>query len=195
MADNAIGFVLGEYNTDYELIIDPTLVYSSFIGADATEESVSMAVDNSANAYVCGSTVSANFPVTAGGYDVQLNGTGTSSIYSDAFVTKLDPTGSTNLYTTFIGGDSYEQAFSIQVDASNQAYIVGMTYSNNFPTNGTVAALQPTYGGAGDAFIFKLNAAGSSDLYSTYFGGVNEDMAIKIRLTSTNQVCMTGYTY
>ncbi len=146
------------------------LVYSTYLGGSLRDNGSAIAVDAGGNAYVTGSTDSHDFPVTAGAYQQ------THRSMSDAFVTKLGPTGSTLAYSTFIGGDNLDQAYAIAVDAAGSAYITGNTDSIDFPT--TALAFQPHHAGAdfsGDAFVTKLNSAGSALVYSTYLGGSGDD--------------------
>jgi hypothetical protein len=123
-------------------------------------------VDSTGSAYVTGRTGSANFPTTAGAFQ-----TTPTSLY-DAFVTKINPAGSALVYSTYLGGSDVTAADGIAVDGSGNAYISGFTGAG-FPT--TAGALQTNYAGNGDAFVTKLNAAGSGLIYSTYLGGTGTD--------------------
>jgi len=105
--------------------------------------------------------MSSDFPTTAGAFDTSFNG----GIY-DAFVTKLNPSGSALVYSTFLGGSSSEMAFNIALDASGEAYVTGYTYSSDFPT--TAGAFDTIYKGNYDAFVTKLNPSGSALVYSTF---------------------------
>src|SRR5207302_298454 len=140
------------------LIIDPVLSYSTYLGAGAGEFGFGIAVDAAGNAYVTGFTASFDFPTTAGAF--QPTGRG------GAFVTKLDPTGSALVYSTYLGGNTYDWGFGIAVDSGGNAYVAGMTFSANFPT--TAGAFQPA--ASGGAFVTKLNPSGSALVYSTYLG-------------------------
>src|SRR5439155_500280 len=121
----------------------------------------------SGNAYVTGRTQSTNFPTTAGAF--QTTGGGTE----DAFVTKLNPTGSLLVYSTYLGGSGFDEGFGIAVDTLGNAYVTGLTLSTNFPT--TAGAFQTTLGGTEDAFVTKLNPTGTGLVYSTYLGGSDFD--------------------
>jgi hypothetical protein len=126
-----------------------------------------IAVDSSGSAYVAGLTISPNFPITAGAAQPSIGGSG------DAFVSKLNPSGSALVYSTFIGGGLYEEARGLAVDASGQAIVTGYTTSTNFPT---ANAHQGAYGGgSADAFVVKLSAAGTAFVYSSYLGGSSDD--------------------
>src|SRR5207245_524773 len=147
------------------LIIDPLLVYSTYLGGANNDNASAVAVDAAGNAYVTGITASAtNFPTTAGAFQM------TSAGGSDAFVTKLNPTGSALVYSTFLGGGDNDNAAAVAVDAAGNAYVTGITSSTAFPT--TAAAFHTTFrGGGSDAFVTKLNPTGSALVYSTFLGG------------------------
>jgi hypothetical protein len=123
-------------------------------------------VDSAGHAYVTGSTNSTNFP-TKNALQPAYGGNG------DAFVAKLDPTGSALIYSTYLGGSGGDAGYGIAVDSAGSTYVTGITYSTDFPTKNP---LQPAYGGNGDAFVSKINPTGSALVYSTYLGGGgNED--------------------
>ena len=140
----------------------------------------SIALDSEGNAYITGSTDSNNFPVTQGAYQTANNG----DYYADAFVTKLNSTGSGLIYSTYLGGDGNDQVNSVALDSEGDVYITGYTGSNNFPV--TQGAYQTTKGSGynEDAFVTKLNSTGSGLIYSTYLGGNNSDGGYSIVLDS-----------
>jgi len=168
---NRIGFELGSYDKSRKLIIDPVLSYSSFLGGSSDDFAYATAVDTAGNIYVAGGTTSADFPLssmplqgTYGGADSNSQG-----VTGDVFVSKLDPTGKTLLYSTYVGGTADENAYGIAVDSTGNAYLTGATNSADFPV--TTGALQTSFGGGpNDVFIFKLNPTGSALVYSTYLG-------------------------
>ena len=161
-----------------------TLLYSTYLGGSGDDSGFGIAVDSAGNAYVTGDTSSTNFP-TANALQPTLGGT------ADAFVTKLNAAGSTLLYSTYLGGSSGDQGLGIAVDSAGNAYVTGGTNSTNFPT---VNALQPTTGDTADAFVTKLNAAGSTLLYSTYLGGSSGDQGYDIAVDSAGNAYVTGFT-
>ncbi len=182
-----ISFRLGPYDRSRPLVIDPVLVYSTYLGGTFPDDAFAVAVDGLGNAYVAGRTVSSvGFPATAGAYDTSHNGV------EDAFVAKLDPTGQSLLYCTYYGGTSNENAHGIAVDAAGNAYVVGWSQGGGIPL---VDAYQPTFqGGGGDAFVFRLNAAGSSVDYASYLGGTGNEDGNGIAADSAGYAYITGST-
>jgi len=181
-----VGFEVAEYDTTKPLVIDPTIVYSTYLGGNDFEDANGIAVDSDGNAYVTGRTTSINFPrINAlqpafGGGDY------------DAFVTKLNAAGSALMYSTYLGGSDYDEAHDIAVDANGNAYVAGFTRSDNFPL---ANALQSAFGGGyTDAFVTKLNAAGSALMYSTYLGGSEYDEAPGIAVDANGNAYIAGYT-
>jgi hypothetical protein len=160
--------VVGAYDPRYPLIIDPGLDYSTFLGGTGqdTGSSENIAVDTSGRAYVVGSTFSADYPTTPGAFDRTYNGSGEP----DAFVTKLNASGSELAYSTFLGGTNDDRGFAIAV-LDRRAYVTGETVccSADFPT--TPGAFDTTFDGFSDIFVTKLNATGSAPVYSTFLGG------------------------
>ncbi|MGD1100881.1 MAG: choice-of-anchor D domain-containing protein, partial [Terriglobia bacterium] len=178
--------------------LDPTgsaLAYSTYLGGTyvaggSWNIGLGIAVDTYGNAYVTGWTGDSDFPTTAGAFQ--------PSIGSDdaAFVTKLNPTGSALVYSTYLGGYGFEQGSGIAVDGAGNAYVAGRTGSPDFPT--TAGAFQTTYpAGSQLAFITKLNAAGSALVYSTFLGNSNSGGygANAIAVDSSGNAYVTGTTY
>jgi len=180
--DHEVMFDLGMYDPAYPLVIDPALVYSTYLGGNSNDRGSSIAVDGSGNAYVTGYTASTNFPITSG----SLNGP------SDAFVTKLNPDGTSFVYSTYLGGNDIDHGNSIAVDGSGNTYVTGYTKSPDFPT--TPGAFNSTFGGNQDAFVTKLNPAGSGLVYSTYVGGKNDNQGNSIAVDGNGNTYVTGYT-
>lgn len=158
------------------------LVYSTYLGGSSLDSSDAIALDSSGNVYVTGMTTSSNFP-TQNAYDNNKGG------FTDAFVTKLNSSGSAWVYSTYLGGSSEDFGFGIAVDG-NSAYVVGNTLSTDFPTQN---AYQGSNGGASDLFVTKFDSAGTGLDYSTYLGGTDADIGYAIAVKN-GQAHVTGYT-
>ena len=140
------------------------LVYSTYLGGNSDDTGFGIVLDSTGNTYVTGSTSSIDYPTTPGAFQTMRSGTS-----SDAFVTKLNSVGTALLYSTYLGGTNVEQATSIALDLSGNAFVTGNSFSTVFPT--TPGAFQTTNAGTGDAFITKLNTTGTALVYSTLLGG------------------------
>ena len=181
-----VGFKVDKYDPSRPLIIDPVLIYSTYLGGSSSDVAGGIAVDAAGNAYVTGGILSTDFPTTAGAFQTTLGGD------LDAFVTKLNPTGSALVYSTFLGGSAFDEGLGIAVGAAGNAYVTGDTRSTNFPI--TAGAFQTTLGGSAGAFVTKLNPAGSALVYSTYLGGSNNDDGKGIAVDLTGNAYVTGDT-
>jgi roadblock/LC7 domain-containing protein len=162
------------------------LAYSTYLGGNNVNYGQGIAVDSGGNAYVTGWTASHNFPTTSGAYQTSIQG-----MYS-VFVTKVNPTGTGWVYSTFLGGSSYDQAYGIALDASGSAYVTGNTSSTNFPT--TSGAFQTTLGGSDSVFVSKLTPGGGGLAYSTYIGGGGVNYSTAIAVDSGGNAYVTGQT-
>jgi hypothetical protein len=179
------GFALGAYDPSRPLVIDPGLLYSSYLGGTGMEEARNVAVATDGSTYVTGFTESPDFPSTAGSFDAIRDGT------SDGFVTKIDADGAL-VYSTFIGGSTSDTANSIAVDAGGNAYLTGSTSSVDFPT--TADAYQAEASGTPDAFVTKLAPSGATLVYSTYLGGSGGDSAIDVAIDAAGSAYVIGLT-
>ncbi|MBI5233711.1 MAG: SBBP repeat-containing protein, partial [Deltaproteobacteria bacterium] len=159
------------------------LTYSTFLGGNSDDYGRGIAIDSSGNAYVTGWTWSSDFP-TVGPIDGVLS-------YEDAFVAKLNPSGSALVYSTYLGGGSDDYGYGIAVAFGN-VYVTGATASSDFPT--TASAIQATSGGGSDVFVTELNSAGSAFVYSTYLGGSGDDSGYAIAVDSSGNTYVTGGT-
>src|SRR5208337_2004038 len=162
------------------------LVYSTYLGGTSSDSGAGIAVDSTGNAYVTGGTYSTDFPTVN---PLQPSSGGG---FGDAFVAKINSIGSALVYSTYLGGSSFDYGAGIAVDSAGNAYVVGGTGSHNFPTE---SALQPHYrGGDSDAFVAKINPSGSALFSSTYLGGSGWDEGRGIAADSAGNAYVTGYT-
>jgi hypothetical protein len=165
------------------------LSYSTYLGGASSDVGQGVTVDANDNAYVTGYTSSSDFPTTAQAFQRTLNG------LQNAFVTKLNSTGTALEYSTFLGGNDYDFGSDIAVSRDGNAYVTGTTYaifSSTFPTTGN--AYQTAMAGSGDAFVSKLSADGSTLVYSTFLGGSGYDGGRGIALDTNGNAYVTGYT-
>jgi hypothetical protein len=165
-----------------------SLIYSTFLGEGGNTSINAVAVDAGGNAYVTGDTDSFNFPATPGAFHPTNNG------LQDAFVSKLNPTGTALIYSTYLGGNANDQGFGIAIDSAGRAYVSGETHSSNFPV--TPNAFQNALAGNTDAFLTALDATGATLFYSTYLGGASsDDVSAGIALAGNGLVYIAGWTF
>jgi hypothetical protein len=183
--DRRVRFRVAAWDPSRPLVIDPVLGYSTYLGGTSNDQGFGIAVDSAGNAYVTGSTISTDFPVA--GNPAQ----GTRSLDTDVFVAKLDPTGTTLLYSTYLGGSGADVGTAIAVGLDGNAHVTGATTSSNFPVLG---AFQATTRGGSEAFVVKLDSNGSALVYSTYLGSNTDDFAFGIALDAAGNAYVTGST-
>ncbi len=197
--DGSYGFRVGDYDRSRTLVIDPVyLVYSGFFGSVSSPAGLNtlvsgIALDSSGNAYITGFSNAPDLPVTAGAFQGSLAST------PDAYVAKINPSGSALVYVTYLGGSGSDLGNGIAVNAAGNAYVTGNTTSTNFPT--TSGAFQTTFGGndttggLGDGFVTELNTAGTALAYSTYLGGSVSDGELGVALDSSGDAYVLGTTH
>ncbi len=184
--DNTFSFRVDDsYNPAHELVIDPILVYSTYLGGSGSDPVSGIAVDSSGAAYVAGHTSSVDFPILNPYQEIYIGN------FQDAFVTKLSSNGNSLIYSTYLGGNGNDIAKGIALDAAGAVYVAGYTFSPDFPT---LNPYQSIHGGRDDVFVFKLNNAGNNLLYSTYLGGSDADFGYAITVDATGKAYVTGQT-
>ena len=183
------GFRLGNYDRSKPLVLDPAvLVYAGYIGGAGEERGLGIAVDSFGNAYVAGQTLSGQgtFP-EAVGPDLTFNGN------LDGYVAKVNAAGTALIYAGYIGGAGDEGIFDIALDGNGNAYVTGFTTSNQttFPVT---AGPDLTFNGSEDAFVAKVNAAGTQLVYAGYIGGLRTDFGEGIAIDSDGNAYVSGTT-
>ncbi len=182
-----VRFRLGPYDRAKTLIIDPTLVYSTYLEASNFQAPPAVAVDPTGNVYVSGSTVYPGAPVTN---QILAPCTG-RTVCSAVFVDKFDSKGNL-VYATLFGGSAAELSYALAVDTAGNAYITGLSTSSDFPV---VNPLPQSKFTAGGIFVAKLNAAGSALTFSTYLNGSNNGVGAGIAVDSSGNIFVTGWTF
>jgi len=178
-----IAFQVAQYDPSKPLVIDPVLVYGTYLGGSGADQATGIAVDSTGSVYVAGYTDSADFPLaTLGSLPGGVN---------HVFVAKLDATGSNLVYADYLGGNSQDYGYALVLDRSNNVYVTGSTASSNFPM---VNPYQGIYPGSFNAFLTKISATGSSLLYSTYLGGNGSDVPSSVAIDATSDVFVAGNT-
>src|SRR5262249_6493047 len=193
---NTVAFELGLYDPRGTLVIDPVLSYSTFLGGNSDDDARAIATDSAGNVYITGSTTSTNFPTVTptqglpGHQDPDVT-------TSDAFVTKLNASGTALLFSTYLGGADDDISNAIAVDNTGNVLIAGVTASSAFPTTGGAVRRTcsvATNGSCLDAFVAKLNATGAALIYSTYLGGTGDDEARGLAVDLLGNAYVTGKT-
>ncbi len=180
-----VGFEIGDYDLSSPLVIDPVVDYSTYFGGSGTDIGYGIAVDKLGFVYITGQTGSLNYP-TKNPYQAARDGA------TDAFVTKINPKGSTVVFSTYFGGrNPGDRGSSIAVDQAGNIYLAGETNSLNFPT---ANAANPIFRGNVDAFVTKFNIEGNVLLYSTFLGGTFSDVAFGIAVDRFDNAYVTGRT-
>lgn len=183
--DNRVSFHLGQYDPELPLVIDPIIVNSSFIGGGGQDTPYSMTQDAIGNIYIAGQTRSSNLPVRFP-YDGTING------QSDGFVMKVNPTATTVLAATYLGGrNPGDRILDVEVDSEGRIYVCGETSSLSFPS---VNPFQSTYSGNIDGFVSILSSNGSQLLFSSFLGGSSLDTITGLAVDAERNIYLTGGT-
>jgi len=181
------GFEVGRYDPRYPLVLDPTLLYSTFLGGSDGDYGESIALADSGAVYVTGRTVSGDFPTTTGAYTTTHNGS------YDVFVSALTSDLSSLSYSTFLGGSSDDYGYAIALDdVTDHVYLTGGTFSSDFPT--TTGAYTTTHNGTSDVFVSVLTPDLGTLSYATFLGGSSSDYGYAIALADSSAVYVTGRT-
>lgn len=162
------------------------VIFSTFIGGSGTDQARGILTDASNNIYLAGYTTSTNYPTTAGAYDITQNGS------ADVVLTKLNPTGTSLVFSTYLGGSTFEEAYDLARDTTGNIYVTGRTNGGTFPT--TAGAVDTSFNGVADVFVAKFDQTGATLVYSTYLGGDANDYGVAIAVDSGGNAYVTGFT-
>jgi len=197
----SVGFEIAAYDSNRPLIIDPTLVYSTYLGgALGQTAALSVAVDTDGNAYIAGFTNATDFPTTIGVFHTNPP-RACRGCPTPIFVTKLNPQGSALVFSTYVGGSAADHVTNIGIDSADDVYITGYTDSSDFPT--TPGAYQTVFLGKAqspplqsmyNAFVTKFNPTASALMYSTYLGGSDGTLASGMAVDGAGSAYVTGAT-
>ncbi len=188
LRNNEVGFEIGDYDKSKPLVIDPTLVFSTYFGGSGDDTGSSIALDGSGHVYVSGTTNSTNFPTQGPAF-------GSNKGLSDIFITKFDGATGNILYSTYIGGSGLDRADGLTTDSSGNAYVVGRVDSTSTDFPSTPGSFAPVYrGGDFDGVVFKLNPQGNGLVYSAFLGGEENDSSEGIAVDASGVAYVTGGT-
>jgi Beta-propeller repeat len=185
-ADGSYGFLLGKYDRDRELVIDPLLTFSLYLSGSSEDMAQFVGLDKPGFVYVGGTTYSTDFPLDGAFQTTQGGGT-------DVFLTKIDPNASAGhqiVFSTYIGGTANETLGGMAVGTNGDVYLNGTTLSSDFPT---VNPAQSTLAGTANAFVMWINSSRAIG-YSTYLGGTATETGVGITFNSENHIFVTGGT-
>ena len=182
-----IGFTVADHDPTLPLVIDPTVSFTTYIGGASDDDVVDVVLDASGNQYLVGTSTSTAYPTTVGAYDTTSNGNG------DVVVTKLDPTGATVLWSTFLGGAlALDDAVSAAMGLDGGVVVAVQTQSTDFPT--TTGAYDRTHNGNVDVAVARIASTGSTLSFSSYIGSSGSDYALGVDVDTTDRIVVGGYT-
>ncbi|MEJ2615086.1 MAG: SBBP repeat-containing protein, partial [Ignavibacteriaceae bacterium] len=188
--ESIVSFKIDDYDTGIPLIIDPVLVYSTYLGGSTSSNSSGITVDPQGNIYVAGSTRSLDFP-TKNPFQPNL---ANDTLLTDVFITKFDPTGKNLIYSTYLGGSLNDVAGAIGVDAEGYVVVTGQTFSKNFPVRSAVQSSLADSSNDGDVFVTRINPMGNDIVYSTYLGSWDKDESNDLYVSADGNAYVTGNT-
>ena len=183
-SNTEVRFKVGPYDSGRPLVVDPVLVFSTLLGGSDKDSANGIAVDSQGAAYVVGTTYSPNFPLVSPLQPIP-------TLQPNVFVTKLDPSGGAFVYSTLLGGSDGSNGSAIAIDGAGNAYVTGDTYAKDFPTQGPIYGPPPANQLSNESFITKLDPTGAGLAYSTYIGGPG-DAATGIAVDSSGSAYVTG---
>ncbi|MGA2427434.1 MAG: choice-of-anchor D domain-containing protein [Candidatus Acidiferrum sp.] len=198
--NHRVTFAVSNYDRSEPLVVDPVLIYSTYLGGESDDTGLAIALDSLGDAAVAGSTTSLQFPTTSGAF---TPGPLTSNANGLVFVTQMDPTGTHQLYSSYVGGSGGDFGLSVAYDSTGNIYVTGETDSTDFPTTTNALKPGPNAGNTnGTSFVFEINPAASgaaSLVYSSYLGGTQGGANITefgngIATDSTGAVYVVGLT-
>ena len=185
--EDHFGFAIGGRRPGWTLVVDPGLVWSTYLGGSGLERVHALALNAQGAVTVAGMTYSADFPTTPGAFNTTFRG-------HDAFVTKLSPTGSSLIYSTFLGG-GFDEVYGLALDTQGGAIVAGWTGSSTFPTTPGAFNTTPLNNGIQRAFVTRLSPTGSSLVYSTFLGGgTGGDAALALTIDGQDSAIVGGRT-
>jgi len=186
-SETVVGYECPTRDVEEPLVVDP-LVYATFLGGSFLDFGDAIAIDAAGNAYVTGRANSTDFPTTPGAFDTTHTGG-----FTDAFVAKVGPTGSTLVWATFLGGAGRaDTGLAIAVDGTGGVYVAGQTDSPDFPV--TIGSLDTSFSGSSDGFLVRLRSGGDALAFGTYVGGSGGDIISSLVLDAAGNAYFTGIT-
>jgi hypothetical protein len=170
--NHQVTFAVAKYDSSKPLIVDPVLIYSTYLGGELDDTGQAIAVDSLGDAVVAGTTLSLQFPTTTGAFTPSPLASNANGV---VFVTKMNPAGTSLLYSSYVGGSGGDFGLGVAIDGSGNICVTGETFSTDFPTTANALKPGPNAGNAnGTSFVFKIDPAlsgASSLVYSSYIGG------------------------
>ena len=183
-ADGTVGFSAGEHDRALALVVDPVVDYATYLGGSIQDWADDVAVDASGNMVVSGWTDSTNFPLNSPLQSVYVGG-GDASVphVNDGYVAKYSADGQTQVFSTYFGGNGFDDCLGVATDGAGDILVCGLTSSTDFPTSSPLQAA--TGGGYDDMYVTKIAANGQSLVFSTYFGSAGQDEAYDIAVNAS----------